>query len=167
MLIEWYYNDIQGGNGFMDKIKVYLDNCAYNRPFDDQKQLRISLETQAKLYIQSLIENEEIDLVWSYVCELENYNNPFENKKFSIAKFSENAKYSIIENINILTTANKIMQSGIDPVDSLHLSCAINAGVDYFITVDDRLLRYKIKDIEIIDPIMFIKKWGNIGGKHE
>ena len=44
----------------MDKIKVYLDNCSYNRPFDDQKQLRISLETQAKLYIQSLIVNVTI-----------------------------------------------------------------------------------------------------------
>jgi hypothetical protein len=32
----------------MGKIKVYLDNCSYNRLFDDQKQLRISLETQAK-----------------------------------------------------------------------------------------------------------------------
>ena len=31
-------------------LKVYLDNCCYNRPYDDQSQLRISLETQAKLY---------------------------------------------------------------------------------------------------------------------
>jgi predicted nucleic acid-binding protein len=151
----------------MDKIKVYLDNCSYNRPFDDQRQLRISLETQAKLYIQSLIENKEIDLIWSYVCEFENYNNPFENKKLSIAQFSENAKYSVIENKSILIMANKIMQSGIEPVDSLHLSCAINAGVDYFITVDNRLLRYRNNSIKIIDPIMFIKTWENIGGEHE
>ena len=85
----------------------------------------------------------------------------------AIAKFSENAKYSVIENKNILTIANKIMQSGIEPIDSLHLSCAINTGVDYFITVDDPLLRYKNKDIKIVDPIMFIKTWGSIGGKHE
>lgn len=36
-------------------MKVYLDNCCYNRPYDDQTQIRISLETQAKLYIQDLI----------------------------------------------------------------------------------------------------------------
>jgi predicted nucleic acid-binding protein len=140
----------------MDKIKVYLDNCSYNRPFDDQKQLRISLETQAKLYIQSLIVNRKIDLIWSYVCEFENHNNPFENKKLSIANFSGNAIYSVIENKDILMTANKIMQSGIDPIDSLHLSCAINAGVNYFITVDDPLLRYDNKEIQIVYPIMFI-----------
>jgi hypothetical protein len=38
-----------------DKIKVYLDNCCFNRPYDDQTQLRIELETKAKLYIQQQI----------------------------------------------------------------------------------------------------------------
>ena len=43
-------------------MKVYLDNCCYNRPYDDQSQLRISLETQAKLQIQSMIRNKDIEL---------------------------------------------------------------------------------------------------------
>jgi predicted nucleic acid-binding protein len=73
----------------------------------------------------------------------------------------------VIENKNILMMANKIMQSGIDPVDSLHLSCAIITGTDYFITVDDLLLRHDNKDVKIVDPIMFIRTWENIGGKHE
>ena len=34
-------------------MRVYLDNCCYNRPFDDQAQLRIRLETEAKLEIQT------------------------------------------------------------------------------------------------------------------
>ena len=32
--------------------KIYLDNCFYNRPYDDQTQLKISLQTQAKLQVQ-------------------------------------------------------------------------------------------------------------------
>ena len=44
---------------------VYLDNCCYNRPYDDQSQLRISLETQAKLQIQSMIRSKEIELASS------------------------------------------------------------------------------------------------------
>ena len=35
-------------------IKVYLDNCAYNRPFDDQTQVKIALEAIAKQHIQRL-----------------------------------------------------------------------------------------------------------------
>ena len=33
-------------------MRVYLDNCCYNRPFDEQAQLRVVLETLAKLNIQ-------------------------------------------------------------------------------------------------------------------
>ena len=32
-----------------DNLKHYLDNCCLNRPFDDQIQQRIYLETEAKL----------------------------------------------------------------------------------------------------------------------
>jgi len=42
------------------KYRIYLDNCCFNRPYDDQKQLRIYLETQAKLHIQSLVYEKKI-----------------------------------------------------------------------------------------------------------
>ena len=87
-----------------------MDNCSYNRPFDDQRQLRISLETQAKLYIQSLIKNNELDLIYSYVGFYENYINPFDNKKISISEFFRNAKYCVIENHDILLKANEIIK---------------------------------------------------------
>lgn len=48
---------------------VYLDNCCYNRPFDDQNNLQIKLETEAKLYIQKLIEELKIDLAWSSMLD--------------------------------------------------------------------------------------------------
>ena len=43
-------------------MRVYLDNCCYNRPYDDQTQLRISLESQAKLYVQELIKDGKLEL---------------------------------------------------------------------------------------------------------
>jgi predicted nucleic acid-binding protein len=149
----------------MKNKKIYLDNCTYNRPFDDQSQLRISLETQAKLYIQSLIKNNKIDLIYSYVCFYENYINPFENKKLSISDFSKYAKYSVEENHDILIKANEIRQKKIKSLDALHLSCAINAEADYFITVDDGILKYHTNEINIFDPIMFIKHWETLEEK--
>jgi hypothetical protein len=38
----------------MANIKVYLDNCTYNRPFDTQAQVKIVLETEAKRYIHQI-----------------------------------------------------------------------------------------------------------------
>lgn len=50
-----------------------MDNCCFNRPYDDQSQLRISLETQAKLYIQDLIKNSKVELAASYMLLFENH----------------------------------------------------------------------------------------------
>ena len=36
-------------------MKIYLDNCCFNRPFDDQSQIKIHIEAQAKLDIQKNI----------------------------------------------------------------------------------------------------------------
>ena len=30
-------------------MRVYLDNCCYNRPFDDQSQVKVRLETISKM----------------------------------------------------------------------------------------------------------------------
>ena len=36
-------------------MRVYLDNCCYNRPYDPQEELAVVLETFAKLQIQALM----------------------------------------------------------------------------------------------------------------
>jgi hypothetical protein len=36
-------------------VRVYRDNCCLNRPFDDQRQMRVWLEAEATLYIQEHI----------------------------------------------------------------------------------------------------------------
>lgn len=43
-------------------MRIYLDNCCFNRPFDDQSQLRIRLETEAKLVVQDLIRSRRLEL---------------------------------------------------------------------------------------------------------
>ena len=40
-------------------MRVYLDVCSYNRPYDDQSQLRVAMEAQSKLHIQGLIKEGE------------------------------------------------------------------------------------------------------------
>jgi hypothetical protein len=60
-------------------IRVYLDNCCYNRPYDDQSQSKIVKETEAKLYIQKMITDGKLELAVSYISRFENIENP--NKK--------------------------------------------------------------------------------------
>ena len=59
-------------------MRIYLDNCAYNRPYDDLTQLSVNLEAQAKLQIQTWIREEKYDLVTSEMLMKEIEDCPFE-----------------------------------------------------------------------------------------
>ena len=146
-------------------MKVYLDNCSYNRPFDDQNQMRIYLETQAKLYIQKLIHEGNLLLAISYISRYENWNSPYSRNKITIEKFFENATTFVdIDKADIIEwKAHDIMKFGVKSKDALHISCAIEAKCDYFITTDDGILKkYKNGEISVCSPIEFINIWEDI-----
>jgi len=126
----------------MPKIKVYLDNCTYNRPFDDQTLIKIALETEAKKHIQRLITEKAVDLVYSYINRMENDDNPFATRKNSINEFFRKAIVYIDSEYaeTIEERAFGIMRLGIKPRDALHIACAAEGSCDYFITTDKPLL---------------------------
>ena len=141
-------------------MKIYLDNCCFNRPYDDQMQLRIRLESEAKLKIQTDIEAGVLDLVWSYILEAENEANPFEERKRAIREWKNYAIINFDEETKILNKAKKLHQIGLRSKDALHISCAISANCQYFLTTDDKILNKNIliEELTIIDPIGFIKE---------
>ena len=141
-------------------MKLYLDNCCFNRPFDDQSQLRILLEAEAKLRIQENIRSGIFELVWSYILDYENSENPFRERREQIIKWRTYSNEDIEESDEILSIASMIMKHGIKKLDSLHLACAIKANADYFLTTDDGVINkaLHIQNIQIVDPIGFIKE---------
>ena len=141
-------------------MKVYLDNCCYNRPYDDQSQIRISFEAQAKIFIQNAIRQGKIELATSFVLRHENNKNPFDNKRQAIGDFIE--KHTAIfvasdKKDTVKNLAEEIMITGIKPTDAAHIACAILAECDYFLTTDDRVLKYRSDKIKIMNPIDFLK----------
>lgn len=149
-------------------MRVYLDNCCYNRPYDDQSQLRISLETQAKLHIQNLIKNGELELVSSYMLFFENSRNRSATKSKAIKQFIENNSVVYIDETyseEIEKLAKTIRSTGVKSADAIHTACAILAKCDYLLTTDDRLLKYQNDCISIINPTEFIRLIGGAGNE--
>jgi len=106
-----------------------------------------------------MITDKRIEFVWSFILLFENDNNPFEVRKESILDFSKHTIDNISMNQLIRQKAEKIESSGLKAKDALHIACAIYAECDYFITTDDRILKYTDDQIKIIDPLDFIKIW--------
>ena len=140
-------------------MRIYLDNCMFNRPFDDQSQIRIRLESEAKLYIQDRIKSKNIELIWSYILEIENTQNPHDERRIAIHKWKNLSMIKIIENSDILNNANKLFTFGIKSKDALHVASAIEGKANYFLTTDDQLLSgiNRSNMIEALNPVDYIK----------
>ena len=140
-------------------MKIYLDTSVYNRPFDDQTQPRIWLETLALALVLQLVEADEAILINSTVLEFENSRNPFSLRQDWMSRCLEQATdYQRVDEL-IRERAEALEKHGLKAIDSLHVACAESAGADYFLTCDDRLLK-KQKHITVssMNPLDFVQK---------
>ena len=122
-------------------MKIYLDVCCLNRPFDDQTQDRIRLETEAIYIILKFIERGRFILLNSDIILYEVEKIPDLKRKNSIRVILSKAKYFIALNEDILKRGYEIQKIGIKSYDALHLASAEYGRAKIFLTTDDKLLK--------------------------
>lgn len=140
-------------------MRIYLDNCCYNRPYDDQSQLKIHIETQAKLDIQDRIRDGRLELATSYIQVIENAANPFDTKRKDIQGFLDTyAKVFVSDKQDFVVKelASDIMKNGIHLMDACHIACAILAHCDVFLSTDKRVLKFTATSVRIMNPATFL-----------
>jgi predicted nucleic acid-binding protein len=138
-------------------VKIYLDTSVYNRPFDDQMQPRIWLETLAFAVILQMIEAGSVELVTSTVVAYENSRNPFLMRRDWVSHCSGSAGHVQRVDERIRQRAEELEQQGLKAVDALHVACAEASGCEYLLTCDDRLLRrYQGERVHVLNPVDFI-----------
>ena len=145
------------------RLRIYLDNCCYNRPYDAQSEQRVWEESQAKIKIQSKIKNYEYELASSYTLKYEYSRIKDEAKRHYIDGFiEENTEVYVDESYKeeLDDIAAKIMATGVKVHDAYHVASAITAQCDYFLTTDDRLLKYRDERIKITTPDEFLRLEG-------
>lgn len=140
------------------KLKVYLDNCCYNRPFDTVRNIEIEMEVVSKLFIQKMVIDNKIDLVWSYALTFENSRNPKRINRENIILWRDIAKEIVVENNEIIANAKKYQSLGVRQLDAIHIACSVYSKCDAFITTDKDILNKKIEDIKLYNPIDFIRE---------
>jgi hypothetical protein len=135
---------------------LYLDNSVLNRPFDDQRQPRIWLETLSTSLVLTLIEVGEATLIHSPVHDFENSRNPFPLRQAWIKKCLRLAARNVALPDSGKERALALEQSGIKALDALHLVCAEAAGATHFLTCDDRLIRRYSGRMLVESPMTFV-----------
>jgi predicted nucleic acid-binding protein len=141
-------------------LKIYLDNCCYNRPFDDLKQTRIKDEAEAVNLIMSLSKKGKFILVSSVFIDMEINRNRNELKRKKVLEIYRYEEYYKL-NAEIEKTAVIYQTYGLKPFDSLHLAAAENNHVSYLLTTDDDFIKISMRfehDTIIMNPYDFIKE---------
>ena len=141
-------------------MRVYLDNCCYNRPFDDQSQPKIALETAAKLLVQAQMRSGAIEYAWSDELDGEVKDSPFRDQRKRILPWRDAAAVRIAITSEIVRRGREFMQLGVKTADALHLACAEAADCDWFLTVDRGILK-KIQNVgtmRVANPLTYIQE---------
>ena len=141
-------------------MRVYLDNCCYNRPFDPHEQLRIRLETEAKLEVQSQMRLGILEYVWSDMLTGEVMDSPYVENREKILPW----RFGAVENVHITdeieAQAEEYMRIGVKSSDAIHLACAVATDCDWFFTTDKGILKKvsKIGNMRVANPMDFVKE---------
>jgi len=142
--------------------KIYLDMNIYNRPFDDQVQVRIRLETIAIFSVLQRIKEGEFSLLWSFMIDYENSLNPYNNVRQEIEMASALANETVVPDDFIIAKAREFETIGIRPRDAIHLACALKGEAEYFLTCDNKLIKKSSElgiNLKIMNPLKFIEDW--------
>lgn len=144
-------------------MKIYLDVCCLNRPFDDQTQDRIHLEAESVLAIVRHVEESEWQWVSSDAVAYEISNTPNEERQERLWSLESRASDILDLTDSILEHAEDIQALGFTTYDALHLAFASSISVDAFLSTDDKLIkrakRYpeKIK-ITVANPLAWLQE---------
>lgn len=129
-------------------MKIYLDVCCLNRPFDDQRQERIRLESEAVIAI--LDRSKTLILLSSEMVDLEISKIPDEDRKQKVRLLSSIPKVNIVMDDEILSRAKELNEMGFKSFDAFHIAFAEKGQADALLTTDDHLLKKAISHRESI-----------------
>ncbi len=144
-------------------IKIYLDACCLNRPFDDQSYPRIHLESEAIQLVLLYCETGYVKWYGSEILDYEINQTPDPLKMELLRIVAGQAQGHVALKETIRKRANVFRKWKITALDALHVACAENVKVDYFLTTDDKLLsklrRHK-RELKIIteNPLKWVQE---------
>ena len=141
-------------------MRIYLDTCCYNRPFDAENSEPVRLEKQAVIsVIRNASKNGDI-IISSDIIRMELSSINDSAKKFLISLLYVNVNEEINHNEAVKKRADSFrLAANVKYKDSLHLALAEDAKADIFLTTDYRLIkacRNLSLKISVLNPVDFI-----------
>ncbi len=147
-------------------MRLYIDLSCFNRPFDDQGQERIRLETEAVLSILTRLLNGKDTLLWSWALSFENDKHPKSDRRDEIAVWETRSEQLIPATATLEERAFQFESIGIGALDAVHLASAEAGGADILLTCDDALIKRAWRlglGLRVLNPVAYCNEVTNNG----
>jgi predicted nucleic acid-binding protein len=144
-------------------LRIYVDVCCLNRPFDNQTQDRIRLEAEAVILILKRFEVGEWQWVSSEVVDFEIEQTPDAERRLRVKLLTTLVHESVLVEQAEAERAEQLEKLGFDAYDALHIACAESGRADIFLTTDDPLLRRAHRlaqqlHVRVENPLTWLKE---------
>ena len=144
-------------------MKIYIDVCCLNRPFDDQSQDRIHLEAEAIISIFKHIEKGHWFWLSSTIVNYEISQTIDIERKTRLKSLANSASEFVSINQDIIDRAKQIQNLGITTYDALHLASAEHGQANIFLSTDDKLIKAAKRNhdktfVKIENPLVWLQK---------
>lgn len=139
-------------------MRLYLDACCFNRPFDDPGIDRNHLEAEAIVAILSHVQQGEWLLIGSSVLDMELSAGRDNIRRQAVLGMAGVSAESIEVGQAEYDRSIDLVRLGFRRMDSLHVACAESAACDVLLTTDDQFLRKAAKcarrlRLEVRNPV--------------
>lgn len=143
-------------------MRIYLDLCCLKRPFDDQEQPLVRLQTEAVLSILALPE-EIAELIRSPAQALENSQNLVQARRDAVNLWLARVSAPPFSDDSMAARIDSLLELGFKSFDAFHLASAELFGADVFLTVDRPLLKLATRQagqlrVRVADPVSFLEE---------
>lgn len=138
-------------------MRVYLDLCCLKRPFDDQSQPRIHLESEAVLALVGAA-GEKVDFLRGAALDLENDQNPLVQRAARVRLWLEGLPLLDAPAASLAGRTKELIALGFKSFDALHVASAEVLGADALSTCDDRFLaaarrQASLLKVRVVNPL--------------
>ncbi|MDR0898249.1 MAG: PIN domain-containing protein [Oscillospiraceae bacterium] len=140
-------------------MKIYLDCCCLNRPFDDHTQLRVRIEAEAVRSIIDHCRQSGWSLVSSGALDREILRISNKMRQTQVRELYAVANEHILVNSEVRVRTAYFKEQGLKLFDGMHLALAEAAGCDVFLTTDDRLFKAAKRlptKIHVSNPVVWL-----------
>src|SRR5438477_9384557 len=120
-------------------MRTYLDMCCLKRPFDDQSQPRIHLESEAVLALLAAA-GDKVEFLRSSALDLENAQNPLVQRAAKVRLWLEGLSLLDAPAARLGERIKELISLGFKNFDALHVASAELLHADVLCTCDDRFL---------------------------